>query len=329
MTDLVDDPLFQAVLAEPEEDAPRLVLADKLLELGDPRGEFIQLQVHAAREEDRARAKDLAERANKLLKKHQPAWNKPIKAFVRSTIYSRGFVDQYLAEPNLVFEGMATVVRHHPVRALRVQSMKKGDATKLGGVEELARLRRLDVGSNRITAADAVALFSSPHLASLRELTASCNPMGDAGVEAIAKRMDRLTTLRVDDVEMGAPGVAAIAGAAFVSRLERLAIHVQSCPTIDREAFLPLARAPLVALRELMIWNCKIGDDGARALAESPHLGQLETLRCVGCEFTVEGMRAIARSPHLKKLQWFEPFAGDTCPPAVKEELQARFRHLG
>jgi uncharacterized protein (TIGR02996 family) len=49
MTDLTKEPLFAEVLARPDDEAPRLVLADRLIEAGDPRGEFIQLQCAAAR----------------------------------------------------------------------------------------------------------------------------------------------------------------------------------------------------------------------------------------------------------------------------------------
>jgi uncharacterized protein (TIGR02996 family) len=41
--------LFSAVVATPDDDAPRLVLADALEERGDPRGRFISLQVRRVR----------------------------------------------------------------------------------------------------------------------------------------------------------------------------------------------------------------------------------------------------------------------------------------
>jgi hypothetical protein len=129
---------------------------------------------------------------------------------------------------------------------------------------------------------------------------------------------------------MGAHGVAAIAAAPFVSKLASLWLSPSKSPTmINYAAFEPLARAPLGSLRRLSIWHCAIGDAGARALAESPHLSKLEELRCVGCGIGVEGMRAIARSPNLRALRWFEPFAGEVCPPEVKKELSERFAQLG
>jgi uncharacterized protein (TIGR02996 family) len=344
MIDLLKEPLFAEVLAHPDDEKPRLVLADRLLEAGDPRGEFIQLQCAVEREADVAKARDLKERAQKILKKNQPAWLKPIKPHVRYTIFRRGFVDHYLAEPKLLFDGgMATVLRHQPVRSLRIQSMKRGDAKKLAGMTELVRLASLDVGSNRIDDADAIALFSSPNLASLRSLQAARNLFSDAAVEALA-RSPHLAGLKVLDLadsgggraKPGPRGVAAIAAAAFVPRLEYLSISRGAVwetdgprPAFDPSEFAPLLQAPLTSLRRLMIWSCKIGDQGARWIAESPHLGKLEELRCVGCEIGVDGMRAIARSKTLGALRWFEPFAGDRAPAAVADELRARFTHLG
>ena len=44
MTSVTEEELLAAVFAAPDDDAPRRVYADWLLERGDPRGEFIQLQ---------------------------------------------------------------------------------------------------------------------------------------------------------------------------------------------------------------------------------------------------------------------------------------------
>lgn len=51
MSTPVLDELLAAVLAAPDEDGPRLVLADHLIERGDPRGELIVVQCRLARSE--------------------------------------------------------------------------------------------------------------------------------------------------------------------------------------------------------------------------------------------------------------------------------------
>ena len=62
------DTLFAAVYAEPDSDAPRAVLGDALLADGDPRGEFIQLQLA------RRRSKPSEARMRELLRAHAASW---------------------------------------------------------------------------------------------------------------------------------------------------------------------------------------------------------------------------------------------------------------
>lgn len=82
------DALLEEVYASPDDDAPRLVLADLLLERGDPRGELITLQIEG----------NDPEREKMLLKKHGKQWLGPLIAAVSwgrgysGTRFRRGFV---------------------------------------------------------------------------------------------------------------------------------------------------------------------------------------------------------------------------------------------
>ena len=62
------DQLFAECLAKPDDDAPRAVLADALLEREDPRGELIALQLRP--ELGEAETKRVAA----LLRKHEKQW---------------------------------------------------------------------------------------------------------------------------------------------------------------------------------------------------------------------------------------------------------------
>lgn len=82
--------LFEAVHADPTDDAARSVLADALLEREDPRGELIRLQLQSARSrEDDARVKA-------LLAEHGRAWLGDLAPFVsvNGLVYERGFPAQ-------------------------------------------------------------------------------------------------------------------------------------------------------------------------------------------------------------------------------------------
>lgn len=84
--------LFAAVYAAPDDDSPRLVLADALTEQGDPRGEFLSLQfADAAGELTLGRR----ERMDRLLAAAGPAWFDGLEREVAPTaIFERGFLSE-------------------------------------------------------------------------------------------------------------------------------------------------------------------------------------------------------------------------------------------
>ncbi|MEO8699108.1 MAG: TIGR02996 domain-containing protein [Kofleriaceae bacterium] len=80
--------LFAAVYAHPDDDGPRAVLADLLQEQGDPRGEFIALQLARGRDGKRTR------REAALLKEHGRQWLGAIAPAIPKdgVVFERGFL---------------------------------------------------------------------------------------------------------------------------------------------------------------------------------------------------------------------------------------------
>jgi uncharacterized protein (TIGR02996 family) len=69
--------LFAAIAADPDSDGPRLVYADWLLDKGDPRGEWIQLECQKKRIPERdPRWKDVVSASNRLWERHKRTWNR-------------------------------------------------------------------------------------------------------------------------------------------------------------------------------------------------------------------------------------------------------------
>lgn len=95
--------LSALVYAAPEDDVPRLVLADALEEAGDPRGVFIREQVMRARTGMRASREE-----QRLLERHADDWLKPVAGFMSNVTWERGFpveadlgAGRWLARPDL------------------------------------------------------------------------------------------------------------------------------------------------------------------------------------------------------------------------------------
>ena len=90
--------LYSAVFAAPSDDGPRLVLADALQERGDPRGEFISLQLQ------RPRSQRSERRMEKLLDRHRAAFLRGLQPVVMPDAtqrWERGF----LVEASVVLHG--------------------------------------------------------------------------------------------------------------------------------------------------------------------------------------------------------------------------------
>ena len=90
--------LYRAVFAAPADDGPRLVLADALQEQGDPRGEFISLQLQTPRSQRSDR------RMQKLLDRHRTQFLRRLHSAVmpdENQRWERGF----LTEASVVLHG--------------------------------------------------------------------------------------------------------------------------------------------------------------------------------------------------------------------------------
>jgi uncharacterized protein (TIGR02996 family) len=83
------DALYAAVHEDPTDDARRAVLADALVEQGDPRGEFIALQLEATKRELNS---DERQHEQELRDAHEVAWLGPLGEVIAEAFWSRGFV---------------------------------------------------------------------------------------------------------------------------------------------------------------------------------------------------------------------------------------------
>jgi len=145
--------LLRECLASPADDAPRTVYADALLEAGDPRGEFIQLQL---RGEDGAT----------LLRKHEKTWLGDVARITKLRSWRRGFLDEAELLQGAVADAATwkRLARDPALASVRV--LVKGKASEA--------LYRTFVMSPALAALREV---SAPSLAMLRELAKLGHPL--------------------------------------------------------------------------------------------------------------------------------------------------------
>ncbi len=226
------DALLAEIYANPADDAPRLVYADLLTAKGDPRGEFIVLQLERGDGEPSAREQE-------LLKRHGKAWLgdlAPVLTWGKgyaTTAFRRGFVstaDIILSkgkklQPILTHPAWATVEKidgllrdddgllvHAPLRALRMLDVDRDSLPALAArKEKLAAVVRIEIPSWQ--PADAALLRAAfPSVETLFVRVAAVTPADIA----------KFTALGIDQVElrhgMEPAGPAALAALAAVAQ---------------------------------------------------------------------------------------------------------------
>lgn len=164
---------IQAIIEDPEDDLPRLVYADWLEEQGDPRGEFIRLQVQSAAlpEYDPAR-ESLDQRAQQLLDAYIYGWTKPIGAQVQDLKFRRGFVESLTMRAKAFLERGEEIFQSTPIRWLRLVYFKNRVKGLLES-DHLQHIRSWNASRISIAPHELEALLKSKKLTGLRELDLS------------------------------------------------------------------------------------------------------------------------------------------------------------
>jgi uncharacterized protein (TIGR02996 family) len=264
----VGEALLQAILAEPEDDTPRLVYADWLEENGgaveQARADFIRVQCELARlPEHDPRSQELRAREKALWAKHRGAFQEGIPPHLRrkEVLFRRGFLDELDRRSERSRWGPRKWLAHaealfalHPIHRLRLEcSLTRHVAGALAVVPSLARLRVLRLHKCDISEPSQTLriLFGTPFLSGMRRLEVRASALAARGLVVLAESplLERLRELDLEDNGIGPRGAQA------------------------------LAESPKSAnLRELSLAKNPLGDAGARALAASEHLAGLERL---------------------------------------------------
>lgn len=186
--------LHAAALREPEEDAPRLALADYYRPNDPDRARFMELQIRLGvhrRTRTELPPHALEYEVEKLLKKHDERWSSTIAKYTRGRgghRYDRGMIDWVWIDPYVFLEYGDWLRKNAPIR--RVSFWKRpGDELPLAELLESDVIAGLDqVGFDDIplTDADVEKIAASPKLRDLLSLGLGDGQFTRRAFEAIA-----------------------------------------------------------------------------------------------------------------------------------------------
>jgi uncharacterized protein (TIGR02996 family) len=269
--------LFAAVIADPDSDGPRQVIADELSLAGDPRGEFIHLDLALAGPLSIRKRDQLKARRDELFAMHAKRWW-PYKLEFRT---HRGFIEAITASlgkiPSELFE-------LEPVVGVTVTGVEDaGAAAQLAKAPWLGRLQRLIV-RGAIGDDGFGMLCKSNDLDNLQALNVTANKLTWRALIHLPYRFLKLRTLVLTgNWKIGDP-----AGLGLLHTLPELdTLYISGCGITD-EGVERLVEVPLPKLAKLCLSKNRLSDRAVAVLAA--HADNLPALRFVELRQTGLGM---------------------------------------
>ena len=178
--------LYAAVVADPNDEAPRRALAAYYDGRGDPRGELIRIQLEtAAKEAAGTLDGKLIQRERALLAAHGRAWAAPLADLVTGYAFHRGAIGEVTLPLDRFLDVAPTLFAAAPIQHLNLTAPRTRWAELLRS-PHLARLTSLALERLGLGDEDARALAKAEALRALRYLSLAKNQIGQPGVEALA-----------------------------------------------------------------------------------------------------------------------------------------------
>jgi uncharacterized protein (TIGR02996 family) len=237
------DPQLLVFLREikdrPDDDLPRLVLGDWLTDRGDPRGEFIHLQVRRSRlPEDDPDSQSMRGRERTLLRKYALDWLGPLADFGSGWSFERGFVNLEVrgeVRPNAEAPDLSRTAEALWVEGVTVRAKGKADLSILSRSGLLARLCRLDLSGLAWTS---LAPLFAGEAAGLRSLSLSGSLPLDQEVRRLAEAaiLSRLRALDLSCNRLYDDSAFALAASGPLRNLSRLDVSENRLTAAGRDA---------------------------------------------------------------------------------------------
>ena len=179
--------LLRQVCEKPADDRARLAYASALEAAGDPRGEFIRLQVASAAGEP------FTAREGHLLAKHRDEWLEPVRHMLapkgrnaKGFRFIRGFPAFVQMSPAGFLQYGRELFMQVPVQHADVYFGAKADVRRCLDRHELAQLISVSFEADGIDDDLCATLARCPRLARARWLVLAQNKIGERGAAALA-----------------------------------------------------------------------------------------------------------------------------------------------
>lgn len=338
MTDL--QALYAGICAQPDEDTPRLALADFLDEQGGKenvfRADFIRTHCQLSREEPWSEAwralnvkwDKLHGKATDLAMKHKLPWVLHLKGRIKAFYFERGLVGELtLFSKRFVNEG-ESYFEQDPIRGVKFVKLDSTVGTVKPDVlfqcPHLARLIKLDLEGSSLTDGQLSDLGASPHLKGLKRLAlGGFHEFGAAALPKLLKALPGLSELTFNyNWRFGDGHLSALAKSADLAHIKVLNVsasgvtakgvaallaskHATGLTTFGAsgEQFLEDEDGIMAAPRATV----KSGLEIAGAVAAAPALANLQELDLGYRGINNEGAKLIAgaatKMPALRRLR--------------------------
>jgi len=183
-----NDALLKDVLANPDDDGPRQAYAARLDAVGDPRGQFIGVQLRLARFDQSPDAPTRTLHvldSQSYLDRFGAEWAAQIAPLAAAYEFHRGFVERVTMTGREFMDRAPLLFSLAPIQHLDLKEVA-GISRELFQTPFLERIYSLDLNQCALSDDDVSELAASPHLGQLRWLSLAFNRITLAGAEALA-----------------------------------------------------------------------------------------------------------------------------------------------
>jgi uncharacterized protein (TIGR02996 family) len=325
--------LLNAIRAQPDDDAPRLIYADWLDENGDPaRAAFIRLQCEEARLPVWDPARKVWRREwRRLLREHAWRWRDGLPRWARGE-YERGFLRDVHMNGTQFRRAMAEIWAIEPIANI---SLYGAVPDFIAAVQDplFAQVRGLVVWGLAGYEGDALhALAETPHALHLQRLDLGLMPSDAYRPETLtALRQWRLPDLRELQCHYAPP-----ASAKNIEQVQLALLGGKLLATVSEAMFLgnrtqavaeAFANAPTRHLRKL--WLANHDDDcWLDILTHTKRLPALHSLTVAGCDASARALHAFFNSPLLGRLTELAFFNGQWSNRTVADLMRSHIQQL-